>query len=242
MEAALNLVGAGALARHARKGIPLSTPPKIQKANNILEQVKQFKVPTNVRVYAEQPVTANGFPIGLPRVRADVKKTAVKDLGIVKMVGNGSRGGSFVKNKAYEADSIRRSLNNDILDIMENNGGHLLEKHVGKTNEQLLKRAAKEGVPSTTFINKSIALKATHENIRKNADQISKWLNHPDSRGFLITKTQHNFHIGKGVNVKNSGNSASKHVNHELSSSQLYLVKDQTMPNGYRIITGYPVF
>nr|WP_262417604.1 hypothetical protein [Bacillus sp. YC2] len=47
------------------------------------------KVPTKVRVYAEQPVTTNGFPIGLPRVRADVEKTAVKDFGIVKMVGNG---------------------------------------------------------------------------------------------------------------------------------------------------------
>ncbi|MCP6683698.1 ribonuclease YeeF family protein [Bacillus nakamurai] len=117
LEAALNLVGAGALARHARKGIPLSTPPKIQKANNILEQVKQFKVPTNVRVYAEQPVTANGFPIGLPRVRADVKKTAVKDLGIVKMVGGKTPDFSklhdyVAHNNYYSSKEFRKMIKN----------------------------------------------------------------------------------------------------------------------------------
>jgi hypothetical protein len=140
------------------------------------------------------------------------------------------------------ADSIRKNLNNEILDEMEAKGGHLLEKHVGKTNEELLKRAAQEGVPSTTFSNKSTALKATQENIRKNADQISDWLDNPNSKGYLITKTEHNYPVGKGVDVKNGGNSASKKVNNNLSKSQLYLVKDPSMTSGYRIITGYPVF
>ncbi|MFU1798613.1 RNase A-like domain-containing protein [Paenibacillus azoreducens] len=140
------------------------------------------------------------------------------------------------------ADSIRKNLNNEILDEMEAKGGHLLEKHVGKTNEELLKRAAQEGVPSTTFSNKSTALKATQENIRKNADQISDWLDNPNSKGYLITKTEHNYPVGKGVDVKDGGNSASKKVNNNLSKSQLYLVKDPSMTSGYRIITGYPVF
>ncbi|ARW00512.1 Ribonuclease YqcG [Bacillus subtilis subsp. subtilis] len=86
LEAALSLVGAGALAKHIDKGIPLATHSKFQKANKTLEKVKQFKVPTNVRVYAERPVTPEGFTFGIPTVRVDVEKTAVKDLGIVKMV------------------------------------------------------------------------------------------------------------------------------------------------------------
>ncbi|CAI6320986.1 hypothetical protein NRS6085_20175 [Bacillus subtilis] len=86
LEAALSLVGAGALAKHIDKGIPLATHSKVQKANKTLEKVKQFKVPTNVRVYAERPVTPEGFTFGIPTVRVDVEKTAVKDLGIVKMV------------------------------------------------------------------------------------------------------------------------------------------------------------
>ncbi|MCY7783113.1 MULTISPECIES: T7SS effector LXG polymorphic toxin [unclassified Bacillus (in: firmicutes)] len=89
LEAALSLVGAGALAKHIDKGIPLATHSKVQKANKTLEKVKQFKVPTNVRVYAERPVTPEGFTFGIPTVRVDVEKTAVKDLGIVKMVSSG---------------------------------------------------------------------------------------------------------------------------------------------------------
>ncbi|WP_338755023.1 T7SS effector LXG polymorphic toxin [Bacillus velezensis] len=91
LEAALSLVGAGALAKHVNKGIPLATHSKVQKANKTLEKVKQFKVPTNVRVYAERPVTANGFTYGFPTVRVDVEKTAVKELGIVKMASSQSK-------------------------------------------------------------------------------------------------------------------------------------------------------
>ncbi|MGY0656450.1 T7SS effector LXG polymorphic toxin [Bacillus subtilis] len=91
LEAALSLVGAGALAKHIDKGIPLATHSKVQKANKTLEKVKQFKVPTNVRVYAERPVTPDGFTFGTPTVRVDVEKTAVKDLGIVKMVSSQSK-------------------------------------------------------------------------------------------------------------------------------------------------------
>lgn len=91
LEAALSLVGAGALAKHIDKGIPLATHSKVQTANKTLEKVKQFKVPTNVRVYAERPVTPDGFTFGIPTVRVDVEKTAVKDLGIVKMVSSQSK-------------------------------------------------------------------------------------------------------------------------------------------------------
>ncbi|MGK9268218.1 transposase [Bacillus inaquosorum] len=91
LEAALSLVGAGALAKHIDKGIPLATHSKVQKANKTLEKVKQFKVPTNVRVYAERPVTPDGFTFGIPTVRVDVEKTAVKDLGIVKMASSQSK-------------------------------------------------------------------------------------------------------------------------------------------------------
>lgn len=46
----------------------------------------------------------------------------------------------------------------------------------------------------------------------------------------------------RGVEVKDGGNSSSKHITNDLSKSQQYLVKDSSMPAGYRIVTGYPVF
>ncbi|MEL4011298.1 T7SS effector LXG polymorphic toxin [Bacillus velezensis] len=90
LEAALSLVGAGALAKHVNKGIPLAKSPqatKVEKGKKILDQVKEFKVPTNVKIRVHKTVTPDGatFPI----IHADVKTKAVKDLGIVKMADSG---------------------------------------------------------------------------------------------------------------------------------------------------------
>lgn len=90
LEAALSLVGAGALAKHVNTGIPLAKSPqaaRVEKGKKILDQVKEFKVPTNVKIRVHKTVTPDGatFPI----IHADVKTKAVKDLGIVKMAGSG---------------------------------------------------------------------------------------------------------------------------------------------------------
>ncbi|MBJ8028614.1 hypothetical protein JDS96_11820 [Bacillus cereus group sp. N21] len=140
----------------------------------------------------------------------------------------------------------RTSTNNiqkvpdDILDQMENARGHLLQKHVGKTNDDLLKRAAQEGVDATTFTDKSTATKAVQGNIRRNADDISNWLNDSNSSGVKTITTDHGYSIGKGVAVKNGGSSASKQITYDLTKSKVVLVKDSSMPNGYKIVTGYP--
>ncbi|MFU1719883.1 AHH domain-containing protein [Bacillus velezensis] len=81
------------MAKHVNKGIPLAKSPqasKVEKGKKILDQVKEFKVPTNVKIRVHKTVTPDGatFPI----IHADVKTKAVKDLGIVKMVGSGSSG------------------------------------------------------------------------------------------------------------------------------------------------------
>ncbi|MGG3919906.1 RNase A-like domain-containing protein [Parageobacillus thermoglucosidasius] len=76
-----------------------------------------------------------------------------------------------------DPDLIRK-IDVDFLDRMEAAGGHTLDRHVSKTNEELIKRAIQEDVEAaTTFTNKQIAIKAIQENLRKNADDIAKWLN-----------------------------------------------------------------
>ncbi|MDS0527709.1 polymorphic toxin-type HINT domain-containing protein [Clostridium sp. SHJSY1] len=70
------------------------------------------------------------------------------------------------------------NVGDDVLDIMESKGGHTLERYVSKSNEDLIKRAIKEDVEAATcYTNKINAIKAVQENLRKNADKISKWLN-----------------------------------------------------------------
>ncbi|MCY7825749.1 T7SS effector LXG polymorphic toxin [Bacillus spizizenii] len=116
LEAALSLVGAGALAKHINKGIPLATHSKVQKANKTLEKVKQFKVPTNVRVYAERPVTPDGLTFGFPTVRVDVGTKSVKDLGIVKMMGKWSNGGEYDRIRGYTGRDLSKYDNKYLID------------------------------------------------------------------------------------------------------------------------------
>ncbi|MGY4716249.1 ribonuclease YeeF family protein [Bacillus amyloliquefaciens] len=144
LEAALSLVGAGALAKHVNKGIPLATHSKVQKANKTLEKVKQFKVPTNVRVYAERPVTANGFTYGFPTVRVDVEKTAVKELGIVKMVSSGKGIKGIVKpvsnmNEFFDME-FGKKISNSLSKSKVKYDGQSIYKVEKKTDNQYLKK------------------------------------------------------------------------------------------------------
>ncbi|MFP7691689.1 ribonuclease YeeF family protein [Bacillus subtilis] len=114
LEAALSLVGAGALAKHIDKGIPLAKSPqvaKVEKGRKILDQVKEFKVPTNVKIRVHKTVTPDGttFPI----VHADVKTKAVKDLGIVKMASNSKATGkrNNIDIGKTDLDELRKKWN-----------------------------------------------------------------------------------------------------------------------------------
>ena len=143
-------------------------------------------------------------------------------------------------------DEIRR-IDDDIIDQMDGNGGHIQERHVGKSNEYLLQRAIHDG-DATSFPNKRTATMAIKENIRRNVNQISDWLNNPKGKTLTIYTT-HKYPVGYGVDattgvVKNGKltSKASKHVKYGLTSSKVYMVKDPDMPNRYKIITAYPVF
>ena len=96
-------------------------------------------------------------------------------------------------------------------------------------------------VAATSFSDKRTATNAIQQNLRQNANKISDWLNNPKSKDFLVTETTHDFSIGKGVEVNVYG-TASKNITYGLNKSQIFMVKDAGMPNGYKIITAYPVF
>ncbi len=131
------------------------------------------------------------------------------------------------------ADHIRR-LGDDVLDEMEKLGGHLLERHVGKTKQDLIQRANRQDVEAaSTFANKATATKAVLESLRGNADDIIKWL---ESKGGA-TKTlvmEHAFEVGMSVDR------STKRVKTGLTKSKLVLQRAPDTPLGFFIITGYP--
>ncbi|ATL41166.1 ribonuclease YeeF family protein [Bacillus velezensis] len=145
LEAALSLVGAGALAKHVNKGIPLAKSPhasKVEKGKKILDQVKEFKVPTNVKIRVHKTVTPDGatFPI----IHADVKTTAVKDLGIVKMTSGGKGIKGIVKpvsnmNEFFDME-FGKKISNSLSKSKVKYDGQSIYKVEKKTDNQYLKK------------------------------------------------------------------------------------------------------
>ncbi|WP_248565397.1 RNase A-like domain-containing protein [Paenibacillus sp. L3-i20] len=132
------------------------------------------------------------------------------------------------------ADALRK-VGNDILDKMEEAGGHTLERHVSKTNEDLIKRANKEDVEATTsFTDKSTAIRSVQENLRKNADGIVKWVNESE-KARVVFDVKHDNAIGKGVLQDK------KTVKYDLNYSRIVVVKDVNQELGFRIITAFPI-
>jgi hypothetical protein len=118
---------------------------------------------------------------------------------------------------------------------MESAGGHTLQKHVSQTNEELIRRAIQEEVEAaTSFTNKSTAIQAVQQNLRRNCKEIAQWLeNSPlNKTTFDIT---HEISIGKGVLQDKST------VIYNLTKSRVVLVKDATQELGFKILTAFPI-
>jgi hypothetical protein len=138
---------------------------------------------------------------------------------------------------------IRRSVlspNPDLLDQSErgpNNpqGGHTIDRHVSLRNQDLIRRAIKEKVDTSTFYDKSTAITALRDGILQNQNKIINWLSNPTSSNRLPLRATHQYGVGKGVKAgKNT-------VIMDLRESQIILVKDSSISYGFRVQTAYPL-
>lgn len=156
---------------------------------------------------------------------SEVKKA--KDT-IVRFVGKG-------KNPTKVTPEEIRKVDIDVLDKMEAAGGHTLERHVGKTNEDLIKRAIQQDVEAaTSFTDKSTATRAIEDNLRLNADDIAKWIN-DSSTNRKTFEVSHKSPVGKGALQDK------KQVSYDLKDSKMVLIRDDSNENGFRILTSFPV-
>lgn len=122
--------------------------------------------------------------------------------------------------------------------------GHTIERHVGKSDRDLIDRSNGEGPyenqrrpnsGSSTYPDEASAERATAENIRENQGDIDEWLmdDSPDAKDTMSFHHRHDHTTGRHV-PKNSDE-----VN-EVNGSRVLLVKDPTAPKGYRIMTSHP--
>jgi hypothetical protein len=119
------------------------------------------------------------------------------------------------------------------LQAHENAGGHLLDKHVGKTEFDLQSRLAAEPKisGSSSFYDRAAAEDAMSRTLDSNQTKVSNWLSGTAPR-LRIDYTLTN---PVGISVTRGAAGAV-----DASSARAILVRDSNMPTGYKILTGFP--
>ncbi|MFP7414165.1 RNase A-like domain-containing protein [Priestia filamentosa] len=113
--------------------------------------------------------------------------------------------------------------------------GHLIERHIDKTDEQLLQRLKEDKkIPSSSsFKDRAIAERVANIvlNDSKNIDKIQKWLSNPHSRPTLALKYKGDGEIIGRSRARNS------ELAEDVTKARIVLKKGK---NGSFIVTGYP--
>ncbi|MBO1624220.1 WXG100 family type VII secretion target [Bacillus arachidis] len=113
-------------------------------------------------------------------------------------------------------------------------GGHLIKKHVGKTDAELLQRLQNDPrIPaSSSFTNRAIAERVANEVLSnpQNIAKINRWLNNPNTKPTLALRYNGNSILGRYVERGSNGAL-------DVENAVIVLKKDN---QGSFIITGYP--
>ena len=115
----------------------------------------------------------------------------------------------------------------------EAQGGHLIAKHIGRTDMQLVKRLeAEPTIPAaSTFPDRATAESASARALEANKTKIQKFLNGKKGK----TTVTHEFPYPVGVSVPNGSNDSLP-----ATKVLLVLIKDARRPEGYFLLTGFP--
>ncbi|WP_455885379.1 RNase A-like domain-containing protein [Pseudomonas spelaei] len=115
----------------------------------------------------------------------------------------------------------------------ESAGGHLIKKYVGRTDEQLAERLKQEpNVPTaSTFPDRATAESIVLKVLSDNKAKINKFLKVDQKKLVITQKTQEPV----GVSLKRG-------LQKTVPRKEIHLIiqRDKKMPDGYRILTGYP--
>ncbi|PFL46275.1 WXG100 family type VII secretion target [Bacillus anthracis] len=116
----------------------------------------------------------------------------------------------------------------------EARGGHLIERHIGKTDEELLQRLESNSTitGASTFTDRATAEKIANEVLSnpQNTEKINRWLNNPDSKPTLPLRYQ-------GTDITGRHVPRGSEIISEVTNARIVLKKDR---DGSFIITGYP--
>ncbi|WP_152969166.1 RNase A-like domain-containing protein [Amantichitinum ursilacus] len=142
-----------------------------------------------------------------------------------------------IGREAMATDSIEAPFSPIVdgggLQAHENAGGHLLLKHVGQTEQDLMTRLTNEPKisGSSSFYDRATAESAVSQALDANQTTISDWLNGTSGR----LRIDYTLPDPVGISVSRGATGAV-----DVNSSRIILVRDPSMPTGYKILTGFP--
>ncbi|GAA5106426.1 hypothetical protein GCM10023211_06250 [Orbus sasakiae] len=135
--------------------------------------------------------------------------------------------------KPTELDNIIYQVPGGGLIAHEAAGGHLIARHVAKTEQELFERVANGQVKTaSSFTDMATAEKIVSLAIEANRKKIQQYLSGSE-HGYLVIEYQANYVIGISV-------TRGKYGSIKVRNARIILARDPRMPVGYKIITGYP--
>lgn len=119
------------------------------------------------------------------------------------------------------------------LQAHEEAGSHLIERHVGKSEQELVDRLQRENISaSSSFRDLPAAEHFVAETIAENQDRVDAWL---DGKGGKRLVLDASFDASTGISVRRGETQAE-----DVFSVKLVLERSDALGIGYRIVTGYP--
>jgi hypothetical protein len=108
-----------------------------------------------------------------------------------------------------------------------------LLKHVGQSEQSLLNRLSAEPniTGSSSFYDRAGAENAVSQLLDANQNSIANWLNGSGGR----LRLDYSYPEPVGISVTRGASGAV-----DVNSARVILVRDPSMPTGYKILTGFP--
>jgi len=119
------------------------------------------------------------------------------------------------------------------LSVDEAAGGHILRKHVGKSDDELRERLTEESYISgaSTYTDRGTAEHAVGAAIAQSRDRIARWLNRPGGHVNLVLDYDSPEPIGRTMN---------RGEDHSHPCSHALIVLKYAGPSNYYVLTSYP--
>lgn len=120
------------------------------------------------------------------------------------------------------------------LETNEEQGGHVIAKHIGKSDEELIQRLKEdEGISaSSTFADLETAEWVINQAIRENVEEINQWLHNTTKERYVL--------YYEGEDVIGRGISRDDDAVQDLKDAKVVLAR--VVETDYFVLTAYPTF